>query len=346
MYIIIGGVLTPNHDNDVELISWRARYQSSDIVPTCIAWNINDIFASLSPAVTLSSTSSPLSLSSEAVAMTLIHEPIVWLPSVSLSPLYAIDGGSFVQLTGARSHEWLCIGGYTLPDGDSISTVVAYNVVTDQWSFDTPMHHKRALAAVAIMNRDTTAAITGTTAPPAVAVVESTLLYVFGGMKTMRDGDNMDTCEVYNPLTRTWTLLTAKMHHVRCYAAAIWIPHWRAFMICGGYRGEESTRSIELYSPATNTFTPLASSQWQLPEVDAGHTLQLNDNILVLVTASIRTNQPIEPGGWVIDLAPYATVDDVLNTRVPLKWQPLPLLPCNDDAGASFCITISSSFII
>jgi hypothetical protein len=356
---IIGGVLTPNYADNLGLCCWDARYQPGDMIQTCQAWNIDDIL--LTPS-SLSSSFSPQAAAIDAPPK--VSLPFVPLPAMS----QAIEGCAFIQLTGSRAHEWLCIGGYDRPRGYTGAHVFAYNMLTNEWSHDTPMQWTRGGTAVAVMTATATTATTTTsrtttasTASAAAAAAAAAALtdgvamvYAFSGLQTLRDGDNTDTCEVYNPSTRTWTMLTAKMHNYgRQFAAAMYIPHWRAFVICGGYGGDEySTDSIELYSPATNTFTLLTSSQWTLPEPQSRHTLQLMDyNILIVLRAGIWRNQPVAPAGWVIDLSPYATMNDVINTRTPLTWRELPLLhhpsPLKDGEKDDYRgVRLISSFII
>jgi hypothetical protein len=259
--------------------------------------------------------------------------------------------GTFVQLTGSRAHEWLCIGEpHVSPPrdddadaADAVPNVFSYNTVTDTWSHDSVMTMYRIDAAIAAITTTTTTTTTtsgeiqqkhgdGNDDEPAAAMAT---VYAFSGTLRRSYGERTYENECYNPVTRTWTPLYATMHRSRAGAAAIWIPHWHAFIITGGggsiFDDDDDDHehidapSIEVYVPATGIFTLLSSRQWRLPRRESGHSLQLmHDNILVM-TARARNNDVPVPLGWMIDLAPYVTLADMLNTMTPLKWQPLPL---------------------
>jgi hypothetical protein len=362
----IGGILTPYHENTFYLPSLD---QPGDLVPTCIAWNIRDILASSSLSAVAAAGGMPSSLSSI---------PLSVMPRV-------MHGGSFIQLTGARAHEWLYIGGFPSASYRQVTTVMNYNMLTDRWSHDstvtttgsgvtfaitTPSIIISAVAAAAVVASTAGEKKTPTDNKEASSPPPSSppMVYAFGGLVNAR-GDMMNyTCEVYNTMTRAWSQLTSSLHIPRSAAAAIWIPLWHAFIICGGYSGHEAALdSIELYSPATNTFTLLTSSQWQLPEPQGDHHLQLRDNILMLIRTStgdmdnmddtmMATDEPaaVPPppsspsssshaAGWAIDLSPYATMDHVINTRTPLQWHVFPLLV--DHNGKHVEMHVMSSFI-
>jgi hypothetical protein len=243
--------------------------------------------------------------------------------------------------------------------------VMTYNTMTDTWTDDSLMIEPRDHPAMAIMRTTATATAAttqsmnnnrsrsdlsmmmattkqGEDSVAAAAAAAVAMVYAFSGMD---GGDTCDTCEVYNCETRTWTPLTAKIHVPRWAAAAIYIPHWRAFIICGGQvpcgRDEADLDSIEVYSPATNTFTLLTDRQWQLPRAMSGPSLQLHDNILIVINPHIY--KASTTGGWAIDLSLYATIDHVINTRTPLAWHALPSPPPGNDR---YNYLGNSSFIV
>jgi hypothetical protein len=353
---IIGGVLAPNH-RDTDLIP--ASWQHGDYVAACMAWHFNDIFAP--PQV-----SPPLLSSSAAPPPPLRPLPkISVLPSLPLSARsLATDRSAFIQLTGARAHEWLSIGGIDLIPNGIIADVMTYNTMTDTWSHDSMMNTPLYDITVAIMPAipamlaATTTKSTSSSSSAAAAAASAkkkkkdkkcvtnndespAMVFTFGGLRNAR-GDIDRTCEVYNTATREWTLLTETLNVGRSRAAAIWIPHWHAFVVCGGEDGyEHNLDSIELYSPATNMCLALTARQWQLPEPQGGHHLHLlNDTILVVTRSSMWAYQPSVPAGWVIDLS-YDTIEDVFHISIPLTWRALPYTHHGDTA-----VQIDSSFII
>jgi hypothetical protein len=254
---------------------------------------------------------------------------------------------SLIRLTGLRAHEWLCVGGFQLPTVRPLSSVSVYNMMDDTWRHDSMRTTGCGGTALAMITTSSSSSYGKNRGDGKDGVISVGTLYAFGGSLSSQNSDISDQCEVYNCNTRVWTRLTKRMRTIRSEAAAIWIPHWHAFVITGGYGyGRQAMATIEVYVPATNTFTSFTSSQWQLPSPQAGHHLQLmNDTILIMIPSS--THMPYSSmvaNGWIIDVSSYATLHDITETRVALSWQPLPLTCHYHDDGVK--ININSSFII
>ena len=69
------------------------------------------------------------------------------------------------------------------------------------------------------------------------------------------DGNSvLDDAEIYDPHTRTFTQLSAKMTTPRMNHCAVLLPDGKVMLI-GGFDGNFTTNSIEIFDPATRTFT-------------------------------------------------------------------------------------------
>lgn len=107
------------------------------------------------------------------------------------------------------------------------------------------------------------------------------------------DGDGMDTAELYDPLTQTFTALAPRMKSPRGGHTATLLSSGKVLLASGFYNGPE-INSAELYDPVANTFTLIASTMTTGREF-YGATL-LPDNTVLLT-------------GGVIDAAPFASAE-------------------------------------
>jgi hypothetical protein len=219
----------------------------------------------------------------------------------SLTPVPLPRSGMLHSLlSGDRSHECILIGGHRVS-----RKVEVYNMKTDKWS------------SLPDLTNDW---IERSSLTSACSVDPRTnRIYIFGGGR--HDYDIItayNTVDYYDPITKTWDTLSVKMKRKRYGPAAIWLPTINCFLITGGYpttdHGDsgqtydeddydpidghlyeyEEYRSMEIYSPETNTFTLLPSS-WSIPPVPhfRDHHLHLVDNrFLIIIWHSVRTIPP------------------------------------------------------
>jgi hypothetical protein len=69
------------------------------------------------------------------------------------------------------------------------------------------------------------------------------------------DGTNiLDTAEVYDPRTRRFTTLSAKMTAKRTGHSATLLSDGR-ILLCGGYNGANTEKTMEIFDPASQSFT-------------------------------------------------------------------------------------------
>lgn len=229
-----------------------------------------------------------------------------------------------IQLSGARRHQCLVIGG-----NDSfrnLSSVECFDMKTQKWSLDSTLPAARAFPTVAI---------DPTTGP----------VYQFGGMI---GSEFVTTCDWYNPLTRAWTVLSSKMNIGRAGAAAIYIPHMKGFIIIGGVSSSDNPNftppftSAEFYSPATNTFIFLPN----FSPSNMNHSLQLIDQrILVLTSLYILENH--HAAGYMMDITKYDTIKQLISslpfssttTSAPLPW------PLSSYASSAATVAVVPSLV-
>lgn len=103
------------------------------------------------------------------------------------------------------------------------------------------------------------------------------------------DGDGMNSAELYDPATQTFTALTATMTTPRGGHAAALLPNGKVF-ISGGFFDGPLVYSAELYDPVANTFTAVGATMTTSREL---HTATLAPNGKVLLIGGSE-NAPLD----------------------------------------------------
>lgn len=103
-----------------------------------------------------------------------------------------------------------------------------------------------------------------------------------GGQADNNNGDGVASAELYDPVSRTFSSVTAPMASPRGGHAAVLLASGRVLLVGGYYQGAGTLRSdAELYDPATQTFTALAAKMVRLRE---SHRATLLPSGRVLIT--------------------------------------------------------------
>ena len=103
---------------------------------------------------------------------------------------------------------------------------------------------------------------------------------LLAGGSTSSGGNSLNTAEVYDPTTQTFTALTSTMTTVRVAATATLLPDGKVLFTGGG--GDSGIlKTAEVYDPVANTFTALTVT---MTTVRGGHTATLLPNGNVLLT--------------------------------------------------------------
>lgn len=125
------------------------------------------------------------------------------------------------------------VGGITAWPGPAVTTVQRYDPTNDTWADVAPLPLPRGAAGVAVMNRK---------------------IYVAGGL---RDGAAVNDFTAYDPVTNTWETLPA-MPTARDHLVAVAL-NGKVYAI-GGRPGSNAAcgplTTVEVYNPATNTWSP------------------------------------------------------------------------------------------
>lgn len=129
----------------------------------------------------------------------------------------------------------LAVGGYHYDAADGAEI---YDPAKDQWTLTSPPSVARA--------------------NPAVARLRDGRVLVAGGWSY--DDRYLDTAELYDPATDNWTPLP-KMSEKRMHATAATLPDGRVIVVGGMYTQSGpyvsfTSRTSEVYDPATNTWSP------------------------------------------------------------------------------------------
>ncbi|MGO8788384.1 MAG: Kelch repeat-containing protein [Terriglobia bacterium] len=101
-------------------------------------------------------------------------------------------------------------------------------------------------------------------------------------LKNLEVNIGLNTAELYNPTTQTFTALTATMTTARIGHTATLLPNGQV-LIAGGFNNlasEAPLNSAELYDPVANTFTALTATMTTVREQQAA-TLLPNGQVLI-----------------------------------------------------------------
>jgi N-acetylneuraminic acid mutarotase len=170
------------------------------------------------------------------VSTTFAYDPALntWSTRANL-PGPAVENPAVVGLNG----KLYAFGGSTAPFSGAVTNAAAYNPATNAWTVLAPLPTARGGAAAAAING---------------------LIYVAGGMTG--SGASVDTLEVYNPATNTWSAAAAlPTRRDNPGAAAV---DGKLYVFGGRTREANGTeingtlQVVEMYDPATNTWSPRA----------------------------------------------------------------------------------------
>jgi WD40 repeat protein len=89
---------------------------------------------------------------------------------------------------------------------------------------------------------------------PGAALLPDGRVLVAGGY----DGDSLDTAEIFDPKTNSFTAIGATMSTVRYAPGAASLPDGRV-LIAGGWNDSNDLTSAEVFDPSTGTFSPVGS---------------------------------------------------------------------------------------
>ena len=102
---------------------------------------------------------------------------------------------------------------------------------------------------------------------PATLLADGTVL-VAGGLSSSSTVPYPTSAEIYNPTTKTWTLLTHTLVDARYYHSASVLPSGLILIAAGNSSIRYPSTSAELYDPTAQTFTLTGS----LPAAMAGQS--------------------------------------------------------------------------
>lgn len=156
----------------------------------------------------------------------------VYDPSTNSWTLLASMSTQRYGAAGGAIDGKLYVAGGTTASGTVQTSLEVYDPVTDTWTLMTPMPTPRSLGG-----------------SPAAAVIDGKL-YVAGGIGA--NSSILDTLEVYDPQTDTWTTL-APMPTARTYLAADQING--VFFVPGGSDGTNVLATLEIFAATQFTLT-------------------------------------------------------------------------------------------
>jgi kelch-like protein 10 len=125
------------------------------------------------------------------------------------------------------------IGGLS-PDSDS-NTCYCFNAVTKTWREVSPMHKKRFMLSVAVLDG---------------------LVYAMGGCEDYSRTGIFESAERYDCRTNRWSMI-APMNEKRARASAATL-NGKVYIV-GGYNGKKFMNSAEVYDPEVNQWTLIKS---------------------------------------------------------------------------------------
>lgn len=185
---------------------------------------------------------------------------------------------------------------------------------TDTWSLDSTLPNYRMCAASAVD-------------------ISSGLLYLFGGYAydppTTRRSCDLSSIECYNPELRQWNTEKTRLNIARSHAAAVYVLKLKGFLLMGGTmmtatREGNEGNIIEFYSPEAGGIAKIIAARLPEPGIMYLNSLYVVDGHILIFQPQYTSG--VSPG-YVADLSPLLSGSDALMTA-PLKWYPLPLLPC------------------
>jgi Kelch motif/Galactose oxidase, central domain len=159
--------------------------------------------------------------------------PNTWTPAASLNT------GRFLGVSASLPDGDVLVAGGNLTSGNATTSVEIYHAATNTW---------------------TSAGNLGTPRFAAVAVtLRSGKVLVVGGGLSNSSSNNLDTGEVYDPSTNTWTPVANTMSSPRGDYPGVALLSNGSVLIAGGADASGNPlATTDIYNPATNTFAPAA----------------------------------------------------------------------------------------
>jgi N-acetylneuraminic acid mutarotase len=114
-------------------------------------------------------------------------------------------------------------------------------------------------------------------------------LVLIAGGSNNGNGDGLNTAELYNPATQTFTALTARMATPRGGHTATLLANGQVLLTGGFFNSSVSLNTAELYNPATQTFTALPATMTSHRESHAASRLP-NGQVLLTGGGSSHIN--------------------------------------------------------
>ncbi|MGO8816530.1 MAG: protein kinase domain-containing protein [Terriglobia bacterium] len=158
-------------------------------------------------------------------------------------------------------------------------------------------------------------------------------VFLAGGEEGNGFGADLNTSELYDPATRTFTALTATLATARFSHTATLLPNGQVLLAGGSRNGTGGTNgqgtvlnTAELYDPTANTFTAPAALIPSAPEVAAGPS-QAAATALTATMAAHRemAAAALLPDGLVLITGGFTSSGAALNTAEVYKMLPTPI---------------------
>ncbi len=157
----------------------------------------------------------------------------------SWTPAAPLNTGRFVGVSASLHSGDVLVAGGDTTSGNPTSSAEVYHPATDTWTSAGNMSTPR-FAAVAV-------------------TLQSGKVLVVGGTTGNFGSIALDTGEVYDPSTNTWTSVANTMSSPRGnFPAVAVLPNGNVLIAGGGDSSGNPVASADIYNSATNTFAPAA----------------------------------------------------------------------------------------
>jgi Kelch motif/Galactose oxidase, central domain/Fibronectin type III domain len=210
-----------------------------------------------------------LSLSAVAVAVTGV--PNTW------TPVHRMITGRFLHLAVLLNNGNVLVVGGSSTISTPEKTAEIYNPVSNVWSAAHDMSTARQGAAAVVLS--------------------SGKVLVVGGRLTSSPADDLNTGEVYDPVTNTWTAVANTMGSPRTGAIAVLLPNGKVLIAGGADASGVAVDTADLYDPVLNEFVSAAS----MHSARTAATATLLPSGKVLVAGGIDSTATFVTSGEVYD---------------------------------------------
>ncbi len=160
--------------------------------------------------------------------------PNTWTPAAPLNT------GRLVDASASLHNGDVLVAGGQDSSGNTTNSAEIYHPGTDTW------------VSAGVMSTPRFA--------PVAVTLQSGKVLVVGGTTDNTGSTALDTGEVYDPSTNTWTSVANTMSSPRGdYPAIALLPNGNVVIAGGADSSGNAVASADIYNPATNTFTPAAA---------------------------------------------------------------------------------------